>query len=317
MTDNPNFSIVVPVFGNASNIELLLHRLEEVSEALAGRLEVVFVVDGSPDDSAQILRHALEHATFTSQLLEHSRNFGSFSAIRTGLEYATGTYAAVMAADLQEPPELVLEFFKILSTGEIDVVVGRRIDRSDPIFSTWASTLYWKIYRAFIFRDMPIGGVDIFACNRRVINAILQLKESHATLIGQIYWIGFRRAEVPYSRLPREVGRSGWTLAKKLAYFTDSIFSFTDLPLRAIVGMSLLGTASTLVVALFVLISYANGLIDEPGYTPVILVTLFCSFAVLGAVGMVGLYVWRTFENTKQRPDALVQTHKLYSSRKD
>lgn len=308
MTTAKTFSIIVPVYGNADSIPQLLDRLEELSNDMQDELEIVFVVDGSPDDSYGVLSRLLRGFVLPTQLIQHSKNFGSFAAIRTGMTHAAGDYLAVMAADMQEPPELVLDFFRALVTDEVDIAVGRREGRDDPRLSKWSSELFWNVYRRFIFPEMPEGGVDIFACNRAVADEVLALDESHSSLVGLLYWVGFRRVEIAYQRQPRVHGKSGWTAGKKIRYLLDSIFNFTDLPLTFLIGVGGLGSISTVIFSLIVLVAYLSGGIPEPGYTPLMLVILFSTFIMLVALGIVGLYVWRTFENTKRRPSAIVMT---------
>src|SRR5947209_15155266 len=162
------FTVVIPVYKNAMNIGALLQALGAIREQLDDSLEVVFVVDGSPDDSYEILRKALPSTQFRSNLLCLSRNFGAFSAIAAGLQAGSGDNFGVLAADLQEPPELILDFARILSSDTADVVFGCRAGRTDPWPSEIASSLFWRIYRRFVVREMPAGGVDVFACTRRV-----------------------------------------------------------------------------------------------------------------------------------------------------
>lgn len=308
MKSNIQFSIVVPVYRNTASLPDLCSRLEQIARDLDAPLEVVFVDDGSPDDSFEVLQNLLSRASFTSQLLAHSRNFGSFAAIRTGMAASRGEHVGVMAADLQEPPELMLEFFRSLASGEADVAVGRRAARADPRANRLSASLFWRLYRAWVFPQMPEGGVDIFACNRAVAAEILDLKESHSSLVGLLYWVGFRRVEVPYDRLSRGHGTSGWSFRAKLRYLLDSVFSFTDLPLSLLIGVGIGGGFLTVLASIIVLISFLSGGITEPGYTPLMLVILFSTFSLLLALGIVGSYVWRSFENTKQRPSAIVMS---------
>jgi len=141
------YSIVIPVYKNEQNIPRLLTVLENLNQKLDKNLECVFVVDGSPDKSFEILKQNLPSANYQSQLLLHSRNFGSFPAIRSGLNSAKGTYLAVMAADLQEPPELILEFFKVLGSNEFDVTIGTRDSRNDPLITRIAASAFWFLYK--------------------------------------------------------------------------------------------------------------------------------------------------------------------------
>lgn len=317
MITEKTYSVVIPVYGNAGSIPFLLERLKAVAAELGNAMEVVFVVDGSPDESYALLNHSLRDFPLPTQLIQHSRNFGSFAAIRTGMSHAKGDFIAIMAADLQEPPELVIDFFRALSANEADVAVGRREARDDPAFSKWSSTIFWRVYRRWIFPEMPEGGVDIFACNRIVAQKILALDESHSSLVGLLYWIGYRRVEIPYRRQPREHGKSGWSTGKKVKYLLDSIFSFTDLPLTILVGVGAAGSLLTFFAAVTVLIVYLSGGITEPGYTPLMLVILFSTFTILVALGIVGSYVWRAYENTKRRPPAIVMSHSESDSRAD
>lgn len=302
-------SIVIPVYKNSRNIPSLFERLTELANELGGSLEVVFVVDGSPDDSYDVLRELLPASGFESQLIRHSRNFGSFPAIRTGMKHARGEIIAVMAADLQEPPELVFKFVRLLRTGEFDIAVGRRTGRHDPAASRLSSRAFWALYRRLVVRDMPPGGVDIFACTKAVSTKLLDLREANSSLVGLLYWVGFRRVEVPYERLTREIGKSAWTFRRKVRYLLDSVFSFTDLPLSLLIAAGVAGVLFTLIAGVTILTAYFLGSISEPGYTPLMLVILFSTFTIIVALGIVGTYVWRAFENTKARPLSIVMSH--------
>lgn len=308
----PRYSVVVPVYGNRATLPAVLSRLALVAEQLQGGLEAVFVVDGSPDDSAAVLAEVVPEQHLAVQVLEHSRNFGSFAAIRTGLASARGDFVGVMAADLQEPPEVMLGFFEQLQSGDFDVAVGRRTSRADPGGSALMSKAFWGLYRRAINPDIPPGGVDVFACTRDVAQRLILLDESHTSLVALLYWVGFRRVEVPYDRVARAEGSSGWTLRKKVTYLSDSVFAFTRIPIHALTALGVVGTLVTTVVALVVLVSWLTGRIDSPGYTPLMLTMLFSTFLLLTGMGVLGSYVWRTYENTKRRPAALTRTHWIH-----
>ena len=299
------YSVVVPVYGNEDTLGALIARLGEVASRLDGPMEAVFVVDGSPDGSLLVLRRLLPDAPFRSQLMAHSRNFGSFAAIRTGMAAARGEYLGVMAADLQEPPELMEAFFAHLRDGSADIAVGRREARADPAVTSLASRVFWGVYRRTINPAIPRGGVDVFACTREVAGELLRLDEAHSSFVGLLYWVGFRRVEVPYERAPRSVGKSGWTFHKRVRYLLDSVFSFTDIPISVLSTVGMLGGLLTTIAAVIVFVGWATGHIDNPGYTPLMLVLLFSTFTLLSGLGIVGSYVWRTFENSKARPGAI------------
>ena len=280
----------------------------------AVRLEAVFVVDGSPDRSFELLQAALGQATFSSQLLLLSRNFGAFLAIRLGLQQAHGPYFAVMAADLQEPPELMLQFYTLLAQDRADIAVGQRTGRQDPWTTRLPAACFWWLYRSLVQPEMLPGGVDVFACHQRVRDALLQMAESHTSLVGLLFWLGFRREAVPYVRQERRSGKSAWTLRKKLHYMLNSIFSFTALPfaLLGIVGM--LGVVGSLTLAIIVFLFWYAGLIPVSGYTPLMLVILLSSSANLVGLSIVGSYVWRTYENSKNRPLSVVMRQLTFPS---
>ncbi|WP_246169165.1 glycosyltransferase family 2 protein [Actinotalea subterranea] len=306
------YSVVIPVYGNEATLQAVIERLSEVASRLDGPMEAVFVVDGSPDASLLVLRRLLPGAALPSQLVVHSRNFGSFPAIRTGLSVARGEYIGVMAADLQEPPELMEQFFAELASGGADVAVGRRMSRADPGMSSFASRTFWWMYRKVINPAIPRGGVDVFGCTREVATELLRLDEAHSSLVGLLYWVGYRRAEVPYERAARTEGRSGWTFHKRVRYLLDSVFSFTDIPISLLSTVGLVGGLLTTVAAIVVFAGWATGRIENPGYTPLMLVMLFSTFTLLSGLGIVGSYVWRTFENSKSRPVAIAMSVEVF-----
>jgi glycosyltransferase involved in cell wall biosynthesis len=311
------YSVVVPVYGNAETIPALLDRLDALAADLDAPMEGVFVVDGSPDGSLLVLRKLLPGRAFASQLVSHSRNFGSFAAIRTGFAAARGDYVAAMAADLQEPAELVSTFFGYLASGEYDVAVGTRTGRADPRTTMLLSRTFWSLYRRWVHREIPAGGVDIFGCTRQVVGELVRLDESRSSLVGLLYWLGFRRVEVPYQRLPRPSGRSSWSLRRKLVYFLDSVFSFTDVPVTVLVLIGAVGSLLTVITSVVVLVARLTGAIDQTGYTPLMLVILLSTFALLFGLGIVGSYVWRTYENSKGRPGAVSMMHEHFDGRDD
>ncbi len=303
-------SLVVPVYRNSGTIDELLAAIAGLHQAVPDGVEGVFVVDGSPDDSWERLRAALPRMPFPSQLLRHSRNFGSFPAIRTGLAAARGITFGVMAADLQEPVELVATMFERLRDGSADVVFGKRERRDDPASQQFAAKLFWKLYRRFVNKDVPEGGVDIFACNQAVRAALLGMDEANSSLLGQLFWLGFRREFVGYARGRRvDGGPSGWSWRKRVRYMLDSVFSFTDLPITVLTVVGLLGMLGSTALSALVFAGWAAGWISVAGYTPIMLLLSFGISVNLLALGIVGQYVYRVYENTKRRPLAVAMSH--------
>ncbi|KRB26993.1 MULTISPECIES: glycosyltransferase family 2 protein [unclassified Acidovorax] len=311
-------SLVVPVYRNEESLPDLLAAVQGLSEQLSGAMETIFVVDGSPDRSYEILRERLAQCAFRSRLVLLTRNFGSFAAIRAGLEIADGPYFAVMAADLQEPPELVLQMYGILAQDQADIVVAVREARMEPLLKRLPAQIFWGLYRRYVVPDVPPGGVDVFACNRVFRDTLMQLEERHSSLIAQIFWLGFRRRQVPYVRQPRQHGKSAWTLRKKINYLMDSVFAFTDLPIRLLVRGGAMGAAAAAIVGLIVAVARAIGAITVPGYAMTMLMIVFFGALNLLSLGIVGSYAWRAYENTKARPLAIrlrVETFNSLESR--
>jgi glycosyltransferase involved in cell wall biosynthesis len=296
------YSIVIPVYRNEDSIPSLLTALEELAGNLDAKMEVIFVVDGSPDASFSRLDEGLKAVSFQAKLVLLSRNFGAFSAIRCGLAEASGNYIGVMAADLQEPPSLMQEFFAALAEKPLDVVFGQRLGRSDPGLSKLASNLFWGTYRRFVQPDVPPGGVDVFALTAAFRDRLVALGEANSSLLGLLFWLGGRREFVGYTRLEREHGKSAWTIRKKVAYLMDSIFAFSDLPVRVLMGIGLFGLAVALLLGLVVFITRLSGLYQVPGYAGSMLAILFFGALNTFGIGIVGNYAWRAYENTKQRP---------------
>lgn len=277
-----------------------------------GCVEAVFVVDGSPDRSLDVLRTLLPLAGVHAQLLVLSRNFGAFSAIRAGLEASRGQFVAIMAADLQEPIDVVSGIFDALEAGEGDIAIGQRTGRDDPAVSAGASRAYWALYRLFVNPEIPAGGVDIFGCRREVAQQLAAFPETHTSLVGLLYWLGYRRTYVPYHRVARADGSSGWTFRKKLRYMFDSVYAFTDLPIVVLQAVGALGVIASMLIGTVVLVAWFLGLIVEPGYTPIMITILASTSALLLALGVVGTYVWRAYENSKRRPRDITTGLDLY-----
>lgn len=309
-----DFSVVVPVYKNEDTIPALVERLELLNQRLSGRFEAVLVVDGSPDSCYEKLRLALPSAGFKSQLLALSRNFGSFPAITAGLAAARGPLFGVMAADLQEPAELMLSFQKILARRECSVVLGTRSSRADPFVTRLFSSFFWTAYRALVQKEVPPGGVDVFGCDQEFRDNLLAFRERNTTLIGLIFWLGFPRAKVEYERLPRPSGTSAWTLSRKVRYLLDSAFAFSDLPIRLVTGAGLLGLLLSLCLGAAVLWARFVGAIPVPGYAATIVTVIFFGALNSLCIGLIGEYLWRAFENTKLRPLFVVARAETFPS---
>jgi glycosyltransferase involved in cell wall biosynthesis len=307
-------SLVIPIYRNEENLPRLFAELEGFAASFPEALEVVFVVDGSPDASLRILQERLPRWAVRSQLVELSRNFGSFAAIAAGMRAARGEYMAALSADLQEPLSLVREFHRLMASGEADVVFGHRTGRADARAASLMSDLFWRLYRRFVVPEMPKGGVDMFGCTGAVRDVFTGMKEVNTNLIALLIWLGFRRVFVPYERQARLEGRSAWTFSRKLRYAIDSVFAFTDLPIRALLVMGTIGTAIAVIAGVTVFVGWATGHVPVLGYTPLMLViTFFGGLTALG-LGITGQYLWLTLQNSRGRPPFVVRAAGAYDA---
>lgn len=299
---SPRYSLIIPVYRNGDAIADLIEAVSSLNKHLGGQLETIFVVDGSPDNSYEKLHTLLPDSGLDATLIALSRNFGAFAAIREGLCRARGQFAAVMAADLQEPPELVLQFFHKLAAGEGDIAFGIREGRTDPLLSRCSANLFWWVYRRFVQRDVPAGGVDVFAVTQEFNQKLVQLTEANSSLLGLLFWIGGRRIFVPYTRQARLHGKSAWTFRKKMTYLMDSIFAFTDAPIRMLLGLGMTGLLLASFLGALVVAAKLLGQVAVPGYAGTMLAVLFFGGLNAFGLGLVGNYAWRAYENTKGRP---------------
>jgi polyisoprenyl-phosphate glycosyltransferase len=299
-------AVVVPVYGNEESLPDLLEQMASLHQRYP-EVEGVFVVDGSPDNSYALLRLRLPAMPFRSTLVSLSRNFGSHAAIRAGMAAVNADTFAILAADLQQPVSSVGQFFEALDGGA-DIVIGERASRDDRWTSRVAADLFWSLYRRFVDRRVPRGGVDSFGCTRQVREVLVSLPEASSNLIALLFWVGFRRAAVSYPRGARKSGRSGWTLARRLRYAFDTAFAFSDLPITVMMTTGVLGIGAAVVFGVILFVARLTHSIEVPGYTAIMLAVLFSFSTLLLGLGIIGGYVWRISESTKGRPSYLVSS---------
>ena len=211
-----------------------------------------------------------------------------------------------MAADLQEEPKTLIQLFNDLDLKNADIAFGVRVQREDPFISTLASNVYWKFYRHYINPEIPKGGVDIFACRNEVAAQINSMKEVNSSLIGLLFWVGYKRIFVEYNRQPRKHGRSAWTFSKKMKYMSDSIFSFSDLPIRLVRALGVIGFTFSIVFGSFLILASLAGKITVPGYAPLMLAIILGNSSVLIALSVLGSYLWRVYDNSQMRPASIL-----------
>ena len=298
-------SVVVPVYFNAESLPRLGERLRKVAEAADHDVEVLFVDDGSGDDSWARIEE-IARAWPLSRGVRLTRNFGSQMAIVAGLAEAKGAAAAVLSADLQEPPELLPEMVAAWRRGATAVLAVRR-SRPESLATRAAAGFYYRSLRRLAFSQMPEGGFDCFLIGRPAIDFLVEGREVHTSLPGLLLWGGFPTALVPYDRVAREEGSSRWTFAKKLKYFLDAVISFSYAPLR---WMSVAGACLAVLAFAYTVFLVTYKLVHgQPiaGWTSLMVAVAFFSGVQLLSLGVLGEYLWRTLDAARARKGYLVR----------
>jgi len=299
-------SVVVPVYGNAPDLRALHARLSAAAGTIPGiECEMVFVDDGSPDASLEVLT-ALAEEDARVRVLGLSRNFGSNAAILAGLAHTNGEAVMTLAADLQDPPELIGDLVAAWREGA-QVVLAARRKREDPLLGRLLAFAFNRLFRLLVFPQFPKGGFDLVLLDRVVVDTILAMPEKNSYLFGQVLWVGFRRATVPYDRVARQSGRSRWTLWRKVKYFIDAFTAFSYLPVRLASLLGLLLAALGFAYAALVIVLRLRGDIVEPrGFSALLVVILVTAGAQLVVAGLTGEYLWRVLEEVRPRPPYVI-----------
>jgi len=303
---DPHTVAVVPLYKSADHIPHVLRFVETLSSSIRGGVDLCFVCDGSPDDSVVQLRTLARQSTIRISLLELSRNFGTGPAVHAGLSSVQHCVAVVFGSDLQEPEELFAEFAERILSGSVDVCLGQRVSRDDPFLQGLFARTYWWLNRN-IFRDKsPKGGFDVFGLSRKAREALVSLNELNTSLTSQLQWIGFSQATVPYARRARLSGKSTWTLKRKIKLFADSVYGFSGIPVAGLFLTGLVGFFVVSVVSLLTLFGWFMGWMEVRGYVTVVLMIAFSQALNLIGIGVLGGYLYRTFDNSKKRPKYVV-----------
>lgn len=299
-------SIIVPVFYNEDNLVPLYNDIKEkVINAIDYDYEIVMVNDGSGDGSYDVMQ-TLARLDQNIKVISLSKNFGSHAATLCGLANCTGDCAVIKAADLQEPTELILDMVESWKEGN-NVVLAVRKGREESKKQTLFANLYYWMVRKIALPSMPQGGFDVFLIDRKVINVLLALDEKNSALTGQILWSGFRTDKIYYVRKAREIGSSRWTLKKKIRLVTDTLFGFSTLPIKIVSVIGIISFAGALLWAIVVMIGKIRGEIPVQGWTTLFVFNLFSFGVIMLSIGIMGEYLWRTFDASRNRPPYIIE----------
>ena len=298
---------IVPLYKSLRHIPDLFERINQLSNEIGVRTSLVVVFDGPDFETEDAIKMHKELVAFPVKTVVLSRNFGVGPALLAGLSESEACISMCFGSDLQEPKNLFLDFFSLICDDKADIALGNRRSREDPFMSRAGAAFYWAIYRRFIDPEIPKGGFDVFAMNKNAKTALVELVELNTSITSQIGWIGFRKSYVPFDRESRKIGKSSWTLRKKIKLFSDSIYGFTFLPITIITTIGFLLTGSFLLISIATLVAALFGLVNVEGYTTLVLLTGWGNSAIIFCIGLLGGYISRTFENSKQRPNFIIQ----------
>ncbi|MEM9950347.1 MAG: glycosyltransferase family 2 protein [Chloroflexota bacterium] len=302
-------SIVVPVYHNAPSLPDLLKAFQDIANKNPDdAFEFVFVDDGSGDNSYEVLQQ-LAQSEARVRIIKLSRNFGSNPAIMAGLAHAKGDVVVAIAADLQDPPELIDEMLAEWRTGKKVVLAARR-DRDDPGITSFLADTFYKLFRRYAISTMPERGFDFFLIDRQVCDLINSIDEANPYLMGLILWLGFDPHVIHYNRRARDekYGVSMWTIAKKMKYFVDSFVAFSYFPVRVASMMGFTLAFVGVVYAIIVIVGRLFFGIEAEGWTSLMVVLLVVSGAQMVMIGILGEYLWRNLDETRKRPRYIVDT---------
>jgi dolichol-phosphate mannosyltransferase len=301
------FSVIVAAFNEEGNIPLLYERLRRLDwEGLGVAPEFIFVDDHSLDRTPQVLA-ALAASDSRVKVLRFSKNFGSHKAFTAGLEACSGDSAVILAADLQDPPESIPSLVGKWREGA-KVVWAVRADREgESTVTKTLSRVYYYLMRRFSDVKPPVQGADFLLVDRCVLDQLKAAPEKHTSLLSLIQWMGFDQAEITYTKAARHSGRSNWTLRKKIKLAVDSFVSFSYVPVRMASAFGLLFALSGFIYAAVIAVRALAWGSPVQGWSSMMCVLLIVSGVQLVLLGILGEYLWRTFDEARGRPRYVVE----------
>ena len=301
-------SIIVPVYFNEPNLPDTVPQLLALGEKLTGyRLELIFVDDGSGDKSLAILLDYQKRFSKQIKVVTLTRNFGTMAALQAGLTVASGDCVGVIAADLQDPPELFLEMTRHWEGG-VKAIFAVRSDREESFLQKTFSNLYYALVRRFAVPGYPAGGFDFFLADRQVIDEVNKIHEKNTNLMTLVFWLGFQAVLIPYVRRKRTKGKSRWTLGKKIKLFVDTFASFSYFPIRLFSFLGIIYAILSFSYGVFIFIAWLTFGIEVQGWVPMMLVLTFTAGLQMTLLGILGEYLWRTLDESRGRPLFVIDT---------
>lgn len=304
-----DYSIIIPVYYNEGSIEKTFNLLKEKVISINKDLncELIFVDDGSQDNSFKEILDLKDKYPDLIKAIKFTRNFGQVSAIYAGYQYAKGKCMINISADLQDPPELINEMIHYHLQDKYEIVICSRESREDSYLKRKTSDIFYKLIKKLSFPNMPSGGFDFALISDKVKNIILEKKESNPFWQGHLLWTGHRVKFIPYKRSEREIGKSRWTFSKKIKYLIDGVTSYSYFPVRL---MSVVGSIVALLgflYAIFIVLARIFGRAVPYGWAPIMVAVLVLSGIQMLMIGIVGEYLWRVLDQTRNRQPYIIE----------
>ena len=301
-------SIIIPCYYNEENIPVTGQRLIENEQLfpVGTEFEYVFVDDGSGDNTLQALHNFRKLHPEKVKIVKLAANVGSYNAVVAGMEQATGDCSVVTAADLQDPPELMADMFKYWQTG-IKLVVGSRQDREESWLQKLLSNTFHNMMKRFALKNVPKGGFDFVLFDSEIRKRLVAMQERNTNVFYLMAWMGYTFVNIPYVRRQREIGKSRWTLSKKIKLFIDSFVGFSFFPLRIISISGIFLGILAIFYAVYIIVVKLAGLVDTEGWSTLMVVVLFVAAFQMIALGIIGEYVWRGLDASRKRPLYIIE----------
>lgn len=295
-------SVVIPVYNEEEVVNECYSRIKKVMDSTNERYEIIFVNDGSRDNTRQLLKEICR-VDGNVKMIDFSRNFGHQSAITAGMNYSVGKAVVVIDADLQDPPEVILRMLEKWREG-YQVVYGKRLKREgESIFKRTTAKVFYRLLARFTEFDIPVDAGDFRLIDRKVCDALNKMDEKNRYVRGIISWLGFNTTYVEFVREKRYAGKTKYPLRKMLKFATDAVVSFSYKPLRitSYLGMMLSGVSFIyLIITLF--LKLFNVIDTVQGWMSVVAISLFFNGIVLLVLGIMGEYIGRIYDEVKARP---------------
>lgn len=298
----PDISVIVPIHNEEGNIPILHERLTQVLSGMEVSYEIVFVNDGSRDRSLVLLRDCAASDPYT-HYLDLSRNFGHQIAVTAGLDHCRGQSAVIIDADLQDPPELIIDLYQRHQEGFEVVYARRRTRKGESWLKKATARRFYRLMSRLTHIDIPLDTGDFRIIDRKVIDVLKAMPEQNKFLRGQISWAGFRQTAIEYDRDERHAGKTSYTYRKMVRFALDGITSFSEAPLRFVTFLGFTCSGIAFLLALYALVSYF--FFQEEyvrGWASTMLTVLFMGGIQLIGIGIIGEYLARIGANVRNRP---------------